>query len=87
MLHKNKAHIYKERKKSYEKISMVIEYGDLMASYQHWNSENNTKSNIRQNSLIPEMPSTTEYTNQYFKLKMFIILNQRVLLKLRDSTT
>ena len=34
----------------------------------------------------PEMPTTTEYINQYFKLKMFIMLNGRVLVKLCDWT-
>ena len=29
-----------------------------------------------------DMTTTTEYINQYFKLKMFIMLNRRVLVKL-----
>ena len=32
----------------------------------------------------PEMPTTTEYSNQYLKLKMFIMMNRRVLVKLSD---
>ena len=35
---------------------------------------------------ITEMPITTEYINQYFKLKMFIMLNLRVLVKLCNWT-
>ena len=34
------------------------------------------------NNNFPEMPTTTENINQYFKLQMFIILNHRVLEKL-----
>ena len=30
----------------------------------------------------PEMPTTTECINQYFKLKMFMMLNRRILVKL-----
>ena len=32
-----------------------------------------------------EMPTTTEYINQHFKLKMFIKLNRRVLVKLCEK--
>ena len=35
--------------------------------------------------LHPEMPTITEYINQHFKLKMFIMLNSRDLVKLYDS--
>ena len=34
--------------------------------------------------IISKMPTTTEYINQHFKLKMFIMLNHRVLVKLSD---
>ena len=46
MLHKNEADIKKDHKNSYETTSMVLEYQDLTASYQRWNSEKNAKKVI-----------------------------------------
>ena len=34
--------------------------------------------------LAPKMPTTTEHINQYFKMKIFITLNRRVLVKRCD---
>ena len=55
------------------------------AEYYQWNKNLVWNNHMTFITCYSEMPITMEYINQYFKMKIFILLNRRVLLNIVTS--